>query len=149
MTQQMTHHKFIFSAGIWLGEGQVAFNTSMEKLKFRTQWNISQQQDDIIRCKQQVELAGITEQVINYLTISAITPSSFVVELTNDMVEKTKGTGIIDDRRIAWEFQGDSDFEGLEVYDLQEDDKYRFHAEYLSSEQFRTIIDGLIWRKVT
>jgi hypothetical protein len=40
-------------------------------------------------------------------------------------------------------------FEGFEVYEQQENGDYFLHAEYGSPDQFRTIIEGLIWRKGT
>jgi hypothetical protein len=47
---------------------------------------------------------------------------------------------------IAWEFrENDLNFEGFETYHLQEDGSYTMHAEYVTSDQFRTQIDGKLW----
>jgi len=147
MTEQQTKHQFLFTPSHWLGQGTVAFNTSQETIKFHTSWDVSEGDGGIFQCRHDVELTGVTEHVVNNLTISDITSSEFVVTLTNDMVQNIKGIGVIDGERLAWEFNSVGEFEGFEVYNLIEEDKYQFHAEYLSSNQFRTIIDGNIWKK--
>lgn len=147
MTEQQTKHQFLLTPSKWLGQGTVAFNTSQETIKFHTSWDITEGGNGIFKARHDVELTGVTEHVVNNLTISDITDSSFVVTLTNDMVEDIKGIGVIDDQKLAWEFNNVGEFEGFEVYNLMEGDKYQFHAEYLSSNQFRTIIDGTIWKK--
>lgn len=142
-----TTHQFLFAPGQWVGEGCVAFNTSMETIKFHTGWDITEPSESEFLCVHTVELAGIKDKVVNRLKISSVTPIGFVVHLTNDMVEDIPGVGVIDSNKVAWEFRGYDGFEGFEVYTLTDDDKYQFHAEYLSSNQFRTIIDGTIWKK--
>jgi hypothetical protein len=65
------------------------------------------------------------------------------------MLGSVQGKGIIDAKTIAWEFRGHPDFEGFEVYELQENGDFMLHAEYSSLDQIRTIIDGRIWKKAT
>jgi hypothetical protein len=54
---------------------------------------------------------------------------------------------VIDAKTIAWEFRNNEEFQGFEVYELQENGDYMLHAEYSTSEDFRTIIDGRVWQK--
>lgn len=148
----MTRHLFIFSPGIWLGEGKISFSASNEQLPFSTRWTIQEEsmQDESmgIACVQEVEMreAG-SEKLSNKIFIFDITDTHFKVALSNEMVGKVMGKGIIDDKTIAWELREKSGFEGFEVYELQENGEYFFHAEYASTESFRTIIDGRIWKK--
>jgi hypothetical protein len=69
------------------------------------------------------------------------------MELENELLGKVKGAGVIDEKTIAWEFHGTGGLEGFEVYELQDNGDYMMHAEYSSPDQFRTIIDGRIWKK--
>jgi hypothetical protein len=62
-------------------------------------------------------------------------------------MERIGGKGIIDSAKIAWEIRGKDDFEGFELYELIAGGDYKVHAEYASTDQFRTIINGLIWRR--
>ena len=71
------------------------------------------------------------------------------MELENELLGTVKGTGVIDENTIAWEFHGTGGLEGFEVYELQDNGDYMMHAEYSSPDQFRTIIDGRIWKKNT
>ncbi|MEC7839176.1 MAG: hypothetical protein VX777_03955 [Chlamydiota bacterium] len=142
-----TKHNFLFQPGNWIGEGKVSFSASPDELRFFTRWVINVTEDDKIQCKQTVEIQGVGEHVINSFVISDVQSNSFAIELQNEMLEKVKGEGIIDPKRIAWEFRQHETFEGFEVYQLSDDGEYTFHAEYSSPDQFRTIIDGRIWRK--
>ena len=63
------------------------------------------------------------------------------------MVGQVVGKGILDPETIAWELKGLDGFEGYEVYEIQENGDYLFHAEYASDDQFRTIVDGRVWKK--
>lgn len=103
----------------------------------------------IIRCQQQVEMEGGEENVFNNFAFSDIHPDSFAVELTSGILGTVTGKGVIDTKTLAWEFRNFPEFEGFEVYELQENGDYMLHAEYASAEQIRTIIDGRIWRKAT
>jgi hypothetical protein len=142
----MIPHEFILSPGVWIGEGKITFSASPEYIKFYTKWEIKQE-GSILNCIQIVEMQGIDEHVINFLQFSDVTPHSFLVQLENEMMGKVTGTGVIDTTTLAWEFRGQSDFEGFEIYERQENGDYMLHAEYASPDQFRTIVDGLIWKK--
>jgi len=143
----MVNEDFIFTPGLWLGEGKITFSSSSEFLKYYTRWEITEQAPGMMRAVQTVEIQGVDEHVVNAFAFSDIKPASFSVCLENQMVGKISGTGIRDERLIAWEFRGQLSFEGFEVYEKQENGDYFIHAEYGSSPQYRTIIEGLVWRK--
>jgi hypothetical protein len=150
----MTQHLFIFQPGLWVGEGKIQFSSSPEQIKFYTKWDIpSKQEEELlgtrkISCTQKVEMSGDTEQMTNRFTFAHVTPSGFTLKLENDLVGHVEGQGVIDGKTIAWEFRGHPNFEGFEVYELLDSGDYMLHAEYSSPDQFRTIIDGRIWKKV-
>jgi hypothetical protein len=144
----MYYHEFILSHSHWIGEGRVTFSASPEHLRFYTKWLIDKKEADMINCRQYVEMEGGKDQVFNQFIFSNILADSFAIELTNELLGTMSGKGVIDAKTIAWEFRGNADFEGFEVYELQENGDYMLHAEYATDEQFRTIIDGRIWRKL-
>ena len=147
----MESHLFLFEAGQWIGEGRVKFSASPEQIKFYTKWTIPAATGDenpIIRCTQQVEMQGSSEQVVNNFQLSNISNGSFAIQIENDLVGKVQGKGVTDAKTIAWEFRGHPGFEGFEVYELTDNGDYMLHAEYSSPDQFRTIIDGRIWKKL-
>ena len=77
-----------------------------------------------------------------------ITPTSFNVELENQALGKAEGKGRIDNKLIAWEFRlKDIGFEGFEFYEKQPDNSYLMRAEYATTDQFRTLIEGKVWQK--
>lgn len=140
--------EFIFSPGFWLGEGKISFSSSSEFIKFYTKWEISAPQEGKIIAIQTVEMMGIEEQVVNHFTFQDYDDSkTFVIFLENQVVSKVEGTGVRDDTTLAWEFRNQTALEGFEVYEKQENGDYFFHAEYGTPEQYRTLIEGLIWKK--
>lgn len=146
-------HPFIFTPAIWLGEGKIQFSGSTDVIKFYTRWIVSNADPDSIlheiTAVQTIEMQGESDEVIqNHFTISQSDESTFILELENDLIGVVQGTGVTDPKKIAWEFRGNSSLEGFEVYELQEAGDYLFHAEYISSDQFRSIIDGHIWKKI-
>ena len=130
-----------------MGEGKITFGASSQFLKFYTKWEIEEEQAGIIKATQTIEMHGIEEQLINALTLSDIQQNSFKIVLESNVAGRTEGKGLRDERTIAWEFRGESSFEGFEVYERQETGDYFMHAEYGSPEIFRTVIEGLIWLK--
>lgn len=143
----MPKENFIFTPSLWLGEGKISFSASPEFLKFYTKWEIKEKSPGVMTATQVVEMHGMEEQVINVFTFKDIQPNSFTVNLENNIVGSISGTGLRDENTIAWEFRGQAILEGFEVYEQQETGDYFLHAEYGSSDQFRTIIEGLIWFK--
>ncbi|WP_068470796.1 hypothetical protein [Candidatus Protochlamydia phocaeensis] len=143
----MEQQEFIFSPGIWLGEGKISFSSSPEFIKFYTRWEITQKTPEIIQAIQVVEMQGIEEQIVNSFTFKDIRENGFSLSLENNIVGKVEGSGLRDVKMVAWEFRGQVAFEGFEVYEQQENGDYFFHAEYGSPDQFKTTIEGLVWRK--
>lgn len=143
----MSAHEFILQPGLWIGEGKVTFSASPERLRFYTKWSIEAQKRGTHSCSQQVEMEGGSDHVNNSFIFSDFHDGSFIVELTSELLGTVMGKGVIDAKTIAWEFRGNPEFEGFEVYELQDNGDYMLHAEYSSSELIRTIIDGRIWRK--
>jgi hypothetical protein len=143
----MENHHFIFTPVDWLGQGKITFSSSPIELDFYTRWNPLSEAHGVIECIQRVEVKESDEPVINTYAFSEITDTSFVVTLSNDMVGKAIGKGVIDEKRVAWEFRGIPGFEGFEVYEVQDNGEYLMHAEYLADEDYRTHIKGRIWKK--
>lgn len=143
----MHTHEFLFHPGHWIGEGKIAFSGSPQHLHFYTRWEIEKMDDQTLTCNQQVEMQGSDELVNNRFVVSEISLSTFSVELENELIGKVKGKGVMDARTLAWEFRGKEGLEGFEVYELQDNGDYLMHAEYSSLDQFRTVIDGRIWKK--
>lgn len=143
----MKSHAFIFTPGIWIGEGKISFSASSEEIKFYTHWTIESQKNHQIIGEQRVELHGMEENVSNHFVFRDISPKGFFVELENELIGKAIGKGVIDEHTIAWELHGPDNFEGFEVYEAQENGEYLLRAEYTSDDQYRTIIEGRIWKK--
>jgi hypothetical protein len=143
----MMTHQFIFHPGQWIGEGKVSFSISPETLHFYTKWTIEAENHQEIHTVQIVEIQGNEPSMQNIFNFLDISPNKFIVNLENDILGNVKGTGIIDPQNIAWEFHSVGGLEGFEIYELQENGDYLLHAEYTSPDQFRTIIDGRIWKK--
>lgn len=143
----MTKHSFIFSEGNWLGEGKVRFSNSPTEITYRTSWSQLSFEPSLIVLQHKVELEGVPGAVTNKFEVFWANSSSFLIKLSNEMIEGAVGKGIIEEKKIAWEFRL-PDFEGFEVYTLTGDDSYQVHAEYLSSDLFGTIINGKIWKRM-
>ena len=141
-------HLFLFQPGIWIGEGHIAFPTSESKTRFFTRWSVQEIGEAKIRCQQEVELHGLDQTTKNSLTLESVTDTHFHVTLENEMMGKVTGKGVIDPKTIAWELRDHPGVEGFEVYDLQDNGEYLFRAEYSSGDQYHTLIQGKIWRKV-
>lgn len=138
-------HVFIFTKGIWLGEGIISFKASPETIPFYTKWKIEEIKDGIIHAEQIVEMQGIQEKTVNTYTIALTDENAFSIQLMNENVQNVQGKGVLAPDIITWNFNADS-IEGFEVYEMN-NDGYSFHAEYAREDFFRTIIDGVLWRK--
>lgn len=143
----MSAHHFIFSPGAWIGEGRVTFSMSPDLVRYYTKWVVESGREGVILCEQRVEKEGGGEDIYNTFSFSDIKKDAFTIELTNETLGTIRGKGIIDLKTIAWEFKNHPEFQGFEVYELQDNGDYLVHAEYSSSEDFRTIIDGRVWKK--
>ena len=138
---------FIFTPGIWIGEGKISFSASSEFIKFYTKWDVKKERKGVIKATQAVELQGADEILINTFTFYEMKENSFKVTLENNQVESVQGTGVRDEKTVAWEFKGHPECEGFEVYEMQENGDYFLHAEYGTPPHYRNTIEGLIWLK--
>ena len=141
-------HPFIFSPGLWAGEGKIVLSMVDEELLFHTKWSI-QNRDFAgkVACIQEVQISGLSENMRNELVFYDFRPKSFSVDMENSNVGRIVGTGVFDEKMIAWEFRNnDMQFEGYESYSLLPDGSYQMKGEYVTSDQFRTQIEARIWQ---
>jgi len=142
----MFKHTFIFQPQAWVGEGAITLNMVEEELVFYTKWNVLSSDAGKIKSVQEIQIAGISENMRNELTFFDFTEDSFLVEMENLNIGKIIGKGLVDDKLIAWEFRNNEmNFEGFETYILQSDGSYLMRVEYVTSDQFRTQIEGKMW----
>ncbi len=140
-------HPFLLQPGVWLGEGTITFTASPEALHFASKWEVNEKTNGQIRAIQQVELRGVGDKIVNHFLFSDITPTNFTVELQNDLIGTATGKGIYDEVQIGWEFLRHADFQGFEMYRIAGAQQYSLHAEFCSSEEYRSIIQGHLWKK--
>ena len=56
---------FIFTPGVWIGEGKITFTTSHQFIKFYTKWQINALSKNEFEAVQIVEMQGVEDHVIN------------------------------------------------------------------------------------
>lgn len=144
----MFNHPFILAPAAWLGEGNIQLNMVEEELGFFTRWNASHKDSSgKIECIQEIQVKGLSDIMMNQFSFYDVSPTTFAIALENQALGKVVGTGIISEKVIAWEFRvAELGFEGFEMYEKQNDDLYLMRAEYATTDQFRTIIQGKVWR---
>lgn len=140
---------FLFTPGVWLGEGKIELNMVKEELDFVTRWNVGFiNQFGLIDSNQEIQVKGLADSMNNQFTLSHIGSGSFDIELENQSMGKVVGQGLVTDKTIAWEFRmPELGFEGMEFYELQQDKSYKMRAEYSTSDEYRTLIQGRVWAK--
>lgn len=144
-------HMFVFEPGTWLGEGKVRLSISEEDLKYFTRWQIEPAKEGkVMNLSQEIEIKGVPDKMVHRFKFHPPKDLEFKVELENEHFGKVSGQGLLLPKKIAWEFRGqEGGVEGFEVYELQEDGSYFVHAEYVTKEDFRTLVQGKIWKKST
>lgn len=141
-------HSFIFSPGLWLGQGIINFSMAEDQLKFYARWSVEPQQGERIQFNQEIEISGFTDKMINSFELSAISQKQFTITIQNNLVGKVQGKGLIDARVIAWEFRDNPQaLEGYEIYEKNEDGSYTLRSEFFAGDGLRTIIQGSLWQK--
>mgnify|MGYP001800006648 CR=1 FL=1 len=145
----MFQHTFITSPGSWVGEGKIVLNMVDEDLVFYTVWNVLNRDfSGAVTSVQTIQIQGLSEGIQNEMRFFSFSKEGFSIEMQNQNVGKVLGRGIIDEKMIGWEFRGgDLKFEGYETYLLQDDGTYTLKGEYISSDQFRTQVEGHIWQQ--
>ena len=143
----MFNHTFILSPGTWRGEGKILLNMVEEELIFNTNWAVLNKDfAGKVTCAQDIQIHGLSENMRNELTFYDFQEKTFAVDMENQNVGHIVGQGVYDDKTIAWEFRNnDMNFEGFETYDLQSDGSYLMKGEYVTSDQFRTLIEARLW----
>jgi len=149
MDRERFTHPFIFSPGTWYGEGKIVLNMVEEELIFNTTWTI-QNRDfaSKVGASQEIQIQGLADNMQNELTFYDFQPKTFCVDMENPNIGRITGTGLYDEKAIAWEFRNnDMNFEGFETYTVQPDGSYEMRGEYVTSDQFRTRIEARIWQR--
>lgn len=143
----MFNHSFIFSSGTWSGKGKIILNMVEEELPFDTVWSV--QNKDFagkVVCCQDIQIQGLSEGMRNELSFYDFQNKGFSVDMENPNLGRIVGSGVFDEHMIGWEFRGnDEGFQGYETYLLQADGSYEMKGEYVTSDQFRTLITARIW----
>lgn len=140
-------HSFIFAPGHWRGEGKILLNMVAEELCFDTHWMV-QNRDFAgkVSAAQNIQIQGLSETMCNELNFYDFQAKTFCVDMENQNIGRITGTGVYDEKTIAWEFRNnDMNFEGYETYTLHPDGSYQMKGEYVTSDQFRTQIEARIW----
>ncbi|MBI3237157.1 MAG: hypothetical protein HYZ48_05620 [Chlamydiales bacterium] len=144
----MFHHPFLLKPSRWLGQGRIQLNMVAEELNFVTKWSISESGGKI-ECLQEIQVKGLSEVMRNQFEISDVNSGEFQIQLENEALGKITGKGIINEKVIAWEFRiEEMGFEGFEFYEMQDEQNYLMRAEYATADQFRTLIQGKVWRQL-
>lgn len=145
----MDTHKFIFEPGQWLGEGKISLSMMDEKLSFFTRWKVPEKDPSgRVECVQEIQVAGLSDLMLNEFIFSEISSGNFNIELENQSLGRVIGSGIQREDVIAWEFRmPEHGFEGFEFYEKISEDEYKMHAEYATNDEFRTVIHGRVWKQ--
>lgn len=145
----MLKHSFLHTPGYWVGEGKISLNMVEENLMFITHWNIlSRDFSGKIQGTQDIQIQGLSDQMKNELSFYDFHDQKFSVDMENENVGRVVGTGVYNEKVIAWEFRdNDMSFEGFESYHMQSDGSYLVQAEFITTEQLRTQIEGRIWQQ--
>lgn len=147
----MVQHQFLLTPSAWLGQGKIQLNMVSEELAFFTRWNAGTiDGDGRIECLQEIQVKGLSDVMHNQFLIFNMNSGEFEIELENQALGKITGKGLINDKVIAWEFRVEEiGFEGFELYEKQDEKNYLMRAEYATSDQFRTLIQGRVWQQTT
>ncbi len=142
----MMNHAFIFTAGVWKGSGSISFSMADDILEFTTLWTVLPSEDGNFYFSQEIAIQGLSETMRNQFTLRPLNNESFDIVLENQIIGKVMGSGLISDETIAWEFRRkDQEFEGYEIYELQEDGSYKMKAEFTAGAGLRTYVSGQIF----
>lgn len=144
-----TKHPFILKPATWLGEGTIELSMIEEQLQFMTRWACHpKDKTGRVICIQEIQIKGLPEVMSNQFSLYDFSAKEFKVDLENQALGKVQGKGILKKQLIGWEFrQPEIGFEGFEFYERQEDDTYLMRADYATSNEYRTLIQGKIWLK--
>src|SRR5579862_7421366 len=143
-------HPFLLQPSAWLGQGKIQLNMVSEELGFFTRWNAETVDGNgRIECLQEIQVKGLSDIMHNEFLIYNLNASGeFSIDLENQALGRITGTGLINEKVIAWEFRViEIGFEGFELYEKQDENNYLMRAEYATNDQFRTLIQGRLWKQ--
>lgn len=140
---------FLFEKTTWIGEGKISFSISPDTIRFYTRWTFVSDENNTFLWRQEVEMDGGEEKLTNFFVVAMLTDTTFSISLENETIGKAIGHGVISPNKVAWEMKNPDAFHGFEVYEFNDKGEYKFHAEYVADDNFRTLIDGRIWPKST
>lgn len=144
----METHAFLFSPGLWLGQGIISFSMAEDQLKFYARWAVEPVKEGVLRFTQEIEVNSFTDKMFNSFEIAEISPTGFDIQIQNGLIGKVTGKGIVNPKIIAWEFKDNpQNFEGYEIYEKKEDGTYLLRSEFFAGDGLRTIIQGSLWKK--
>jgi len=142
-------HHFIFTPGVFEGEGKITFSMADDVLNFKTEWIFLPEEDNRYFFSQEIDIDGFPEKMRNHFTLWLVSDKEFEIKLENNIVGSVMGSGLITPTRIAWEFRRkDQEFEGFEFYELQADGAYKMRAEFTAGEGMFTHITGTLSARV-
>ncbi|MBS0651552.1 MAG: hypothetical protein JSR93_10360 [Verrucomicrobia bacterium] len=146
----MFNHPFLLTPSSWLGQGRIQLNMVAEELSFVTKWSVGgPDSDGRIECVQEIQVKGLSDVMHNQFNIFDLNSGEFQIELENDALGRITGKGLINEKIIAWEFRiEEMGFEGFELYEKQDEQNYLMRAEYATADQFRTLIQGKVWKQM-
>ncbi len=139
----------MLSPGVWLGQGEIEFSASPETLTFFTRWKVREKDGQgRIYARQEIEIKGLSERMQSEFVLFNITDQAFEIEIENEALGKVLGKGIILPASISWEFKdAPHALEGFEFYEKIDGQNYRMRADFATEDNFRTAIEGKIWKK--
>lgn len=134
----------------WIGEGKMDVTGFSDPMVFFTRWQFVQkdQNTKALSWKQEIQIAGHAEMLINHYSIFNVTSKGFAIRLENDLWGMMEGKGILESDFIGWEFSHPG-FHGFEWYRLDAETKnYQMQGEFITlSEQTTTKVNGMLWKK--
>lgn len=145
----MKQHEFLLSPSSWMGQGKIKLNMVAEELVYFTRWDIGNPDAaGRIGCFQEIQIKGLSDIMHNQFTIYNLNSGEFAIDLENQALGKIVGKGVINEKIIAWEFRiEEMGFDGFEFYEKIDEKNYLMRAEYATSDQFRTMIEGKVWKQ--
>lgn len=143
----MEDHLFVFTPGVWLGEGTIKFSYSQESFFYFTKWIVEEERKGVINCRQIVEVSSLAHQIENRFCIRQMQGAGFEIGLSNEFLSNVLGSGVVKKHQISWQFAHTDILEGKEEYSKLAEDRYLMHASYCAQNTFSTLVDGKIWLK--
>jgi hypothetical protein len=142
------HELFFGGCYTWLCQGKIKINVVQDELSFCARWVVSKSEESEVICTQEIEVEGMEDKIENKLHITNIKDGKFDIVVQNDIWGEATGTGRIYPEKIAWEVRKHGPgFEGLEIYSLAEDGKYTIRSDFMTPNEYRSHIEGAIWKK--